>query len=99
MFRFENDVLYRLHNANGTDYADSTMGRIYSNRVCSARQIFCTIWEMLTEKMSGLGYQLEPSYTGMKKFDATTNIRVSSERWADYENAFAAFEENRGING
>jgi hypothetical protein len=53
-------------------------------------------WQELQEKMEGQGYPMKDAYTGPERFDATTHVRVSPERWAAYERAYAAMQERDG---
>jgi len=51
------------------------------------------VWSELCTKMAALGYELDRSYPGPDHFEATTSIRVSPERWDDYQKAFAQFQK------
>jgi hypothetical protein len=53
-------------------------------------------WQELQEKMDSQGYPMKDAYTGPERFDATTHVRVSPERWAAYERAYAAMQERDG---
>ena len=51
------------------------------------------VWETLRSKMAAQGYTVEGSYPGPDHFEATTSVRVSPERWADFQKAFWAIQK------
>jgi len=51
------------------------------------------VWDTLRSKLAAQGYTLESTYQGPDHFEATTNVRVSPERWADFQEAFSAVQK------
>jgi len=51
------------------------------------------VWQRLQSRLAAQGYALEGTYQGPDRFEATTTVRVSPERWASFQDALVKVQK------
>lgn len=71
-----------------------------SRKITIEYERFCRepalVWETLRSRLATQGYRLEDQYEGPHQFRARNTVRVSPERWHEYEEALEAIRKKAG---